>query len=221
MLHLPRWFSLLLIACCVAAPSAHAASELSQALAAAPDPARGEQLYRTCAACHGEEGGGVADGTVPAIGGMPARLVMRQLVNFRREQRMDVRMEHFADARHLGSPQAIADVAGYIAGLRRSTPAGIGDGADLQAGARAFLRSCQGCHGALGRASGDGTMPGLAGQHAAYLERQLRDAAAGRRPSMNATHRGLVRAFTESELRGVADYLSRMSPGSPQGTNTP
>ncbi len=187
-----------------------AASELSAALAATPDPARGEQLYRTCAACHGDDGGGVADGTVPAIGGMPPALVMRQLVNFRSERRNDIRMQHFADASHLGSAQEIADVAAWISTLVRRTPAGIGDGQSLQIGARAYFRACQGCHGALGRATRDGLMPGLAGQHQGYLERQLRDTAAGTRPSMTATHRGPLSQLSDAELLGLTDYLSRM-----------
>jgi cytochrome c553 len=53
-------------------------------------------------------------------------------------------------------------------------------------------------------------MPGLAGQHQGYLERQLRDAAAGRRPSMTATHRGPLRGLSDAELAGLTDYLSRM-----------
>lgn len=190
----------------------HAASELAAARAATPDPVRGEDLYRTCAACHGEEGGGVPDGTIPAISGQPASVLMRQLVGFRSELRSDIRMEHFADRTHLASAQQIADVAAWIAALKRTMPAGIGDGTALAAGSRAFFRSCQGCHGALGRASADGGLPALAGQHAGYLERQLRDAAAGRRPSMNATHRTLVRGLSDAEIRGAADYLSRMLP---------
>jgi cytochrome c oxidase subunit 2 len=194
------------------APSGEAASELSAALAARADPARGAEIYRTCAACHGEDGGGVRDGTIPAIGGMPAPLVVRQLVNFRREQRNDIRMEHFADVRHLASAQAIADVAGHVASLERRTPAGIGDGRALHAGARAYFRACQGCHGALGRAGRDGMTPALAGQHQAYLERQLRDTAAGLRPSMNAIHRAPLRGLSDQELIGITDYLSRMTP---------
>ncbi len=193
-------------------PPAQATAELAAARAATPDLVRGEELYRTCAACHGEDGGGVPDGTIPAISGQPAAVLMRQLVGFRSEQRSDIRMEHFADRTHLASAQQIADVAAWIATLQRITPAGIGDGASLVAGSRAFLRACQDCHGALGRPSADGALPALAGQHAGYLERQLRDAAAGRRPNMNATHRAPVRSLSEAEILGVADYLSRMLP---------
>jgi cytochrome c oxidase subunit 2 len=203
---------LVALAAAVLAPVTEAASELSAALAADGDAARGAEIYRTCAACHGDDGGGVRDGTIPAIGGMPVRLVVRQLVNFRREQRNDIRMEHFADASHLATAQEIADVAAHVASLERRTPAGIGDGRALDAGARAYFRACQACHGALGRAGRDGMTPALAGQHQAYLERQLRDAAAGRRPSMNATHRAPLRALRNDELVGITDYLSRMTP---------
>lgn len=203
---------MILVGMLVCAQPADAASELAAAMAAKPDPVSGEELYRTCAACHGEDGGGVPDGSIPAISGQPTAVLMRQLVGFRSEQRSDIRMEHFADRSHLASAQQLADVASWIAALRRTTPAGIGDGAGLAAGSRAFLRSCQGCHGALGRASADGALPALAGQHAGYLERQLRDAAAGRRPNMNATHRAPMRGLSEAEIRGVADYLSRMLP---------
>jgi cytochrome c553 len=204
---------LALIAALMATPeAAGAASELATALAAKPERDRGEQIYRTCAACHGEDGAGVADGTVPAIGGMPAALIVRQLVNFRHERRSDIRMEHFADATHLPSAQDLADVAAYVGQLRRRTPGTIGDGRSLQVGTRAYFRACQGCHGALGRATPDGVMPGLAGQHQAYLERQLRDAAAGRRPSMNASHRIALQGLSEDELRGITDYLSRLTP---------
>lgn len=205
------WLSML-VALAASAQPAVADSELSAARAATPDLVRGEELYRTCAACHGEDGGGVPDGTIPAISGQPAAVLMRQLVSFRSEQRNDIRMEHFADRTHLATAQQIADVAGWIATLKRTAPGGIGDGTALAVGSRAFLRNCQGCHGALGRASADGVLPALAGQHAGYLERQLRDAAAGRRPNMNATHRTPVRALSDAEIRGVADYLSRMLP---------
>ncbi len=194
------------------APRGGALSEVSAALAAKADPARGAEIYRTCSACHGDDGGGVRDGSIPAIGGMPAPLVARQLVNFRREQRSDIRMEHFADARHLASAQEIADVAAYVASLERRTQAGIGDGRALDAGAKAYFRACASCHGALGRAGRDGATPALAGQHQAYLERQLRDALAGRRPSMHGIHRMPLRGLTDEELVGITDYLSRMTP---------
>ena len=186
-------------------------TELKAALAAKPDATRGATLYRTCAACHGPDGGGVADGTIPAIAGQSQRVLVKQLADFRHNARLDVRMEHFADQRHLAGAQDIADVAAYAASLTRTVAAGIGNGAALDAGSRAWLDNCSGCHGASGRARPSLMVPRLAGQHAGYIERQLFDAAAGRRPNMTAVHQRLAHGFTPAQIAGIADYLSRMN----------
>lgn len=186
-------------------------AELKAALAATPDAARGAVLYRTCAACHGPDGGGVVDGTIPAIAGQPQRVLVKQLADFRRSARLDIRMEHFADRRHLEGAQDIADVAAHAASLSRAVAAGTGSGAELAAGSRAWIGGCAGCHGASGRADATRLLPRLAGQHAGYLERQLLDAAAGRRPNMTAVHRRLLRELSPGQITGIADYLSRLN----------
>lgn len=185
--------------------------ELRAALAARPDAGRGASLYGTCAACHGSDGGGVADGTIPAIAGQPQRVVVKQLADFRRNQRLDIRMEHFADERHLEGAQDLADVAAHVAALPRTTATGIGNGEALDAGSRAWFGACAGCHGATGKADAQRLLPRLAGQHAGYLERQILDAAAGRRPSMDDTHRRLFKALSPAQVAGIADYLSRLN----------
>ena len=58
-------------------------------------------------------------------------MIVKQLADFRRSQRLDIRMEHFADRRHLEGAQDIADVAAHVATLPRRGQAGIGNGAAL------------------------------------------------------------------------------------------
>lgn len=210
------WPALLLclapaIAPALAAVAAGAAGELQAALAATPDAARGATLYGTCAACHGPQGGGVSDGTIPAIAGQPQRVIVKQLADFRRSQRLDIRMEHFADRRHLEGAQDIADVAAHVAALPRAVQAGIGNGASLAEGTRAWFAGCADCHGATGKADPGELVPRLAGQHAAYLERQLLDTAASRRPNMTAEHRRPLQRLSAAEIAGIADYLSRLN----------
>lgn len=195
----------------LAAVAAGGSGELRAALAATPDAARGASLYATCAACHGPQGGGVSDGTIPAIAGQPQRVVVKQLADFRRSQRQDIRMEHFADRRHLEGAQDIADVAAHVAQLPRPLRAGIGTGAALAEGTRAWFAGCADCHGATGKADPVHLVPRLAGQHAAYLERQLLDAAAGRRPNMNREHRRPLQRLSAAEIAGIADYLARLN----------
>jgi cytochrome c553 len=210
------WPALLLclapaIAPALAAVAAGAAGELQAALAATPDPVRGASLYDTCAACHGAQGAGVPDGTIPAIAGQPQRVIVKQLADFRRSQRLDIRMEHFADRRHLQGAQDLADVAAHVAGLPRDARAGIGNGAALAEGTRAWFVACADCHGATGKADAEALVPRVAGQHAAYLERQLLDTAAGRRPNMTKAHRRPLQRLSAPEIAGIADYLSRLN----------
>jgi cytochrome c553 len=210
------WPALLLclapaVAPAIAAAAAGMSGELRAALAATPDAARGASLYGTCAACHGAQGAGVPDGTIPAIAGQPQRVIVKQLADFRRSQRLDIRMEHFADRRHLEGAQDIADVAAHVAGLPRDARAGIGNGAALAEGTRAWLDGCADCHGATGKADAGTLVPRVAGQHAAYLERQLLDTAAGRRPNMTKEHRRPLQRLTAAEIAGIADYLSRLN----------
>lgn len=54
--------------------------------------------------------------------------------------------------------------------------------------------------------------PRLARQHYGYLLRQLQETAAGKRPGMDRSHVGMLKKVSPAELRGVADFLSRVSP---------
>jgi cytochrome c553 len=188
--------------------------EFDDAAQLEPDRSRGAKLFETCAACHGPDGRGTEDGDIPAIAGQHGSVLLKQLTDFRHDERQDERMQHFADRHHLPGPQELTDVAAYVASLPRfpRTGSGIGDGASLGEGARVYFRECERCHGPLGQ--GDLLMrrPRLAGQHYAYLLRQLEDTAGKRRPGMDAAHVVMLERMSPAQLRGVADYLSRVSP---------
>lgn len=184
-----------------AGPAAYAAAQT-------PASASGADLYRDCAACHGHDGGGVADGTVPAIGGQPAAVIARQLANFRAGRRQDLRMQHFADDEHLEGSVAVGSVAVYVAGLRRVTPTAVGSGKDLALGQREFALHCTSCHGPGATAVVSMGIPALAGQHATYLERKLQEAAAGLN-SIGATHRAMAAKLSPASAAAIADWLSR------------
>jgi len=179
-----------------------------------PNPAQGKKLFETCAACHGPAGLGVSDGSVPAIAGQHGSVLLKQLVDFRHDQRWDERMKHFTDTHHLPTTQDLTDVAAYASRLPRfpAMAESIGDGAFLQAGASVYFLKCEACHGPLGQGDGLRLRPRLAGQHYEYLLRQLAQTAAGFRPGMDPAHVARLRELTPEQIRGVADYLSRVSP---------
>lgn len=195
---------------------AHGASiaqqEYDSVLRSKPDLVHGETLFETCAACHGTKGAGVSDGTVPAIAAQHFRVLARELVDYRHDERWDQRMEHFTDEHHLSGAQDIADVAAYISSLPATRSLGRGSGEYLVNGAQVYSRQCASCHGAAAEGDNRQGYPRLAGQHYEYLLRQLHDAVEGRRPNFSRAHIRLLEHLERADFVGVADYLSRLGP---------
>lgn len=188
--------------------------ELVEAARLTPDRSNGAHLFETCAACHGRDGLGTSDGSVPAIAGQHGSVLLKQLVDFRHNQRWDERMQHFSDRHHLANAQELTDVTAYIASLQRFAPRpnAVGSGEYLQQGASVYFRVCEACHRSLGQGDLLHFRPRLAGQHYQYLLKQLDDIASGARPAMHPAHARRIRVLSTTERMGIADYLSRMSP---------
>ncbi len=78
--------------------------------------------------------------------------------------------------------------------------------ADLKAG-KNTAAMCQGCHGAEG-VSSNPMWPSLAGQKAAYLEKQLNAFKSGKR--VNATMKGMVAALDKTAIENVSAYFASL-----------
>ena len=90
------------------------------------DTMHGAQLFEACTACHGTDAGGEPNGSVPRLAGQHAPVLIQQIIDFRGGRRWDLRMEQVVSRHQLEGPQAVADVAGYIAALAPALPAGPG-----------------------------------------------------------------------------------------------
>jgi cytochrome c553 len=183
--------------------------ELEAALNARPDLAHGAVLFQACASCHGTTGNGMDDGSVPRIAGQHFRVLVRQLVDYRYELRWDIRMEHYAGRGLLKDARSIADVSAYVSQLARDAPRNVGDGSLLRHGALIYRERCAECHGEAGQGDGRAFTPRLAGQHYAYLLRQMYDGVDGRRPNCSAGHVRIFARLQHDDFAGLADYLSR------------
>ena len=185
--------------------------ELRQILALTPDIEHGGQIYAACAVCHGTDGGGQSTGSVPRIAGQHYGVVVRQILEFRSGKHWDMRMEDVAkNHRLLEGPQDIADVSAYVAALEKGGKRGISSGIYVERGAAIYAANCADCHGAQGEGSEAKAVPRLAGQHAAYLMRQIYDAVDGRRPELSRTHRKRLGPLSFEDVLGVTDYLARI-----------
>ena len=186
-----------------------ARSEYQAALGATPDFEHGAELFAQCVSCHGAEGQGLADGSAPRIAGQHFRVLVKQLVDFRYGKRWDFRMEQRANS-HLGAFQDIADVASYLSRQPRTGSRLEAVSGNLAQGANLFEVNCASCHGAGGQGDDDEAVPMLAGQHPAYLLRQMYDAVDGRRPTLTQLHSQRIKPLDFEQLRAIADFLSRL-----------
>ena len=79
---------------------------------------------------------------------------------------------------------------------------------DIEAG-KAKSVTCAGCHGMDGN-SVNPEWPSLAGQHAKYIEKQLKEYKSGAR--VNAIMVGMVAALTEEDMANLGAYYESLEP---------
>lgn len=145
--------------------------------AADMDPAIAGTVH-VCASCHGTAGRSTSS-TFPRLAGQQKDYLVTQLQAFRDKTRADPHAKTYmwGMAARLSDP-TIEGVASYYSAQPpvAGTP---GTSAEIAAGAKIFADgipaqstpACSGCHG--DKAAGNGPIPRLAGQHPAYLARQL------------------------------------------------
>jgi len=179
--------------------------------AQAGDIEAGKQKAVTCAACHGADGNSV-NPEWPSIAGQHASYLVDTLNAFKEGKRNNVLMN--AQAMILDD-QAIEDVAAYFAA---QTPAKrTADPTLAKAGERIYrggvrereVSACIACHGPNGRGIAPAGYPLLAGQHAVYTAKQLRDYKSGARKSDGDVQmmRNITAGLTEEQIEAVAAYI--------------
>jgi cytochrome c553 len=202
----------LLVVCATAVyATPRAQREFDYVLRRTPDPMNGAEIYQTCAACHGVDGSGTSDGAVPALGGQVFTVIAKQLVDFRVRARVDERMAHFTDVRHLAYSQDIADVAAYISTVLKPREWRVLSGDLAAGGAAIYSRECERCHRAVAEGDEDTLVPRLGGQRHGYILSQL-TAPAKRRPAMHQAHKAFQSRLTQEDVRALATYLSGDDP---------
>jgi len=168
-----------------------------------------------CFACHGP--GGINDNPMfPILAAQQAAYIENQLHAFRDHQRAEPTAQHFmwgVASRDIDA-ELIANMAHYFAGQPPAkgvpgNPTLVAEGNSLfhEGDPKRGLPACASCHGPDAR--GAGPFPRLAGQHEAYVLKQLhliKDAIRNA-PVMH----GIADKLSDKEMVALATYLQSLN----------
>jgi cytochrome c553 len=170
-----------------------------------------------CASCHGDAGGGNAEGGFPRLSGLAEGYLAHELDSFADGSRDNEMMGPVAQGLTVEERRA---VAAFYAGLRAPPPDETPP-PDGTASARGrvlaqtgewtkALPACAQCHGPEGQGVGS-AFPPLAGQPAAYLAAQLSAWKAGtRRNDPLGLMKGIADRLSDGDATAVAAYYAAL-----------
>ena len=175
------------------------------------DAAAGKAKAMVCSGCHGVDGNS-ASPVWPKLAGQTASYLESQLHAFKDGFRSDPSMAPMVAGL---SDSDIADLASYFAS--QSVTSGAGDIAAEAAGRTLYragnveqkVPACMSCHGPAGDGNGPAGWPALAGQHPAYLVKQLQNYKSGARSGgQGAMMAGVASRLSEDDMNAVARYIN-------------
>lgn len=176
------------------------------------DPAKAQKIVKdVCGACHGTDGNSNYP-AYPVLAGQYPEYITKQLHDYKSGARknaiMALNVVDLSDedmlnlgayfAAHNPKPRLAKDAELVAAGQRLYKGGNAGSG----------VPACASCHGPNG-AGIPVQFPRLAGQHALYVETQLRNFRSGDRANDGGKMMQVIaRKMTDREMRAVAEYIS-------------
>jgi len=176
------------------------------------DAKAGETKNALCIGCHGIKGYQASFPEVykvPMISGQGAKYIVSALNAYKKGESKHPTMRGIAETL---SDQDIADLAAHYSadGVAAAAPAIV---KEPSVAVLALLNkgNCAACHGANFSKPIDPSYPKIAGQHADYLFVALKAYKTENNPKVgrgNAIMAGMVKQYTNAELKQLAGYLS-------------
>ncbi len=178
--------------------------------AAQADEARAKKIIGgSCFLCHGAEGESASE-VFPRLAGQNAEYIAKQLENFKSGKRKSSAMASMVteltpeDMLALG--QFYASRPPHKEDAKDKPLAAVGQYIYHVGNKFSGVPACASCHGNDG--AGSTTLPRLAGQHAAYLDNQLKQFTKRERNNDNAVMLSIAEKMTPLEMAAVSEYLS-------------
>jgi len=177
----------------------------------AGDAEAGKNKAAICAACHGGDGNSAAP-AFPKIAGQGERYLIKQITDIKSGARNVPEMTAFVAAL---TEQDIADISAFYAS--QTPTSGAADPELVELGQRIYragnektgVPACMACHGPAGKGIDGAAYPLLAGQHAAYTEKQLKNFYHGTRTNDGDSKpmRSIAERMHEKEIKAVSSYI--------------
>lgn len=175
------------------------AATLFSAQSIAADAEAGKKKAAMCFGCHGQNG--VSNNPMyPSLAGQTAPYIENQLKAFQSGKRDNPTMKGMASGLE---DKDIENLAAYFSGLPASS---AGGNTDLAMQGKDKAAMCLGCHG--NKAEGRGQFPRLAGQHPAYLARQLLAFQKGDR--VGGPMGAMAKNLSEQDIQEISAYLGSL-----------
>jgi cytochrome c553 len=191
-----RLFQIILIALisCIATPVLP-----QDALVVPPKPAKAA----ICEACHGQEGNST-DPRYPILAGQSWRYIYIELKDFSQGRRSDPQMSPIT----LGlTGDEMIDLGNWFAAQKHLPNGFKADPAKVAAGkAKADENLCEMCH--LGNLAGQNEIPRVAGQHYAYVLKQLQDFKARIRTNDGGNMTSVASSLSDVDIENLAQYAA-------------
>lgn len=165
-----------------------------------------------CESCHGQDGQG-SNSMFPKLSGQNETYLVQQMFYFKSGARRSSVMEpQLADL----SGDDIVRLARHFS-QRSLKPSASDNGALTEKGRKIYMEgnpangvaACYVCHGQNAR--GGQMLPRLAGQHAEYLELQLRSFIERSRTTDQTLMHSVASRMTEQEIRAVSHFLAGLN----------
>lgn len=180
------------------------------------DPAKGKAIAAdVCAPCHNADGNSVIS-TNPKLAGQHAGYVVKQLNDLAKPSTDKTARENpvMGGIAATLSPADRVDVAAWFSSQSDWTPTPGGDPETALAGQRIFraglpvkaVPACAGCHGPAGKGL-PVLYPRIGGQHADYIEAQLRAFRDGTRHN-NEPMGQIAFRLSDPEIKALATFVS-------------
>lgn len=184
------------------------------------DAAAGKGKTAVCGACHGADGNSMVP-MFPKLAGQGERYLIKQINDIKSGARQVAQMAGMTENL---TEQDIADIAAYFASQKVQVGAAKKDmvalGQQLYRGGKpeAGIPACASCHGANGLGMPEAGFPALTGQHADYVEAQLKAFRSAGRADETGTKRTndgetmMMRTtaarLSDGDIKAVSSYIN-------------